>query len=140
MIREYSIGAVVFNANQFLLLKYGLGHWGLVKGHKEKGETDKETILRELREETGISQAKILKGFRESFSYHYKFKGNSFFKTVICYLIKSKVKEIKISYEHDDYKWLSYDEAIKKATHEGPKTMMRQAKKFLSSNLDTFIN
>ena len=139
MIKEHSIGAVVFNANQFLLLKYGLGHWGLVKGHKEKGETDKDTILRELREETGISQATLLKGFKESFSYHYKFKGNSFFKTVTCYLIKSNVEEIKLSYEHDDYKWLPFDEAIKKATHEGPKSMMIKAKKILSGNLDTFI-
>ena len=140
MIKEHSIGAVVFNANQFLLLKYGLGHWGLVKGHKEKGETVKQTIMRELREETGISQAKILKGFKESFSYNYRFRGNSFFKTVTCYLIESNIKEIKLSYEHEDYKWLPYNKAIKKATHDGPKTMIRKANKYLSANLDSFIN
>lgn len=140
MIREFSIGAVVYNEDQFLLLKYGLGHWGLVKGHKDKGETDKDTILRELREETGITSAIMISGFKDTYSYHYNFRGNSFFKTVTCYLIKSNVKEIKISYEHDDYKWLPYDKAIKKATHDGPKTMMRKAKKYLSGNLDTFIN
>ena len=42
MIKEYSVGAVVYNADQFLILKYGLRHWGLVKGHKEEGETDEE--------------------------------------------------------------------------------------------------
>ncbi len=140
MIREFSIGAVVYNKDQFLLLKYGLGHWGLVKGHKDKGETDKDTILRELREETGITSAKLITGFKDVYSYHYDFRGKSFFKTVTCYLIKSDVKEIKISYEHDDYKWLPYDEAIKKATHNGPKRMMTKAKKVLMGNLDTFIN
>lgn len=139
MKAEYSIGAVVFNANQFLLLKYGLGHWDLVKGHKEKGETDEETIFRELKEETGITKAQILKGFESSFSYYYKFKGNSFHKTVKCYLIKSNVKEIKLSYEHDDYIWLPYDEAIKKATHDGPKDMIRKAKKYLKNSLDNYI-
>ena len=104
MIREISIGAVVYNEDQFLLLKYGLGHWGLVKGHKDKGESDKDTILRELREETGITSAKLITGFKDTYSYHYNFRGKSFFKTVTCYLIKSNVKEIKISYEHDDYK------------------------------------
>ena len=140
MIRETSIGAVVYNEDQFLLLKYGLGHWGLVKGHKDKGETDKDTILRELKEETGITSAKIITDFKDTYSYHYNFRGKSFFKTVTCYLIKSDVKEIKISYEHDDYKWLPYNEAIKKATHDGPKRMMAKAKKVIMGNLDTFIN
>jgi bis(5'-nucleosidyl)-tetraphosphatase len=140
MIREISIGAVVYNEDQFLLLKYGLGHWGLVKGHKDKGETDKDTILRELREETGIMRANIITGFKDRYSYHYNFRGKSFFKTVTCYLIKSDVKEITISYEHDDYKWLPYNEAIKKATHDGPKRMMKKAKKVIMGNLDTFIN
>lgn len=139
MIKEYSVGAVVYNGNQFLLLKYGLGHWGLVKGHKEKGESDEETILRELREETGISKAKIIKGFKEKFSYQYKFKGNSFFKTVVCYLIKTNVKKVTLSYEHTDYKWLPYEEAIKEATFDGPKIMIKKAKSVLSGNLDAFI-
>ncbi len=139
MIKEYSVGAVVYNADQFLILKYGLGHWGLVKGHKEQGETDGETILRELKEETGITNAKIIKGFNERFNYQYKFKGNSFFKTVRCFLIKTNMKEIKLSYEHTDYIWLPYDKAIKKATFEGPKTMIEKAKNFLSGNLNAFL-
>ncbi len=139
MIIEFSVGAVVYNQNQFLILKYGLGHWGLVKGHKEKGEAEKETILRELKEETGIFSAKIIKGFKEKFSYHYKFKGDSFFKTVICYLIKTDTKNVTLSYEHTDYKWLSYEEAIKQVTYEGPKIIIEKANKFLSGSIDTFI-
>ena len=131
---------MVYYEDQFLLLKYGLGHWGLVKGHKDKGETDKDTILRELKEETGITSAKIITAFKDTYSYHYNFRGKSFFKTVTCYLIKSEVKEIKISYEHDDYKWLPYNKAIKKASHDGPKRMMERAKKVIMGNLDAFIN
>ena len=124
MIKEYSVGAVVYNADQFLILKYGLRHWGLVKGHKEEGE---------LEEETGITNAKIIKGFKEGFNYHYKFKGNSFFKTVSCYLIKTNVKEVKLSYEHSDYRWLPYNKVIKDVTFNGPMVMIKKAKEFLSS-------
>lgn len=139
MKREHSIAAVVINKNLYLLLKYGLGHWGLVKGNQEEGETEKQTILRELREETGISEASFIKGFKEEFSYHYNFKGNTIFKTVICYLIRTKIKEVVLSYEHTDYQWLPYEKAIKKATFDGPKTMIEKAKNFLSGNLDAFL-
>jgi len=139
MKREHSIAAVVINGNQYLLLKYGLGHWGLVKGHKEKGETDEETIMRELMEETGISKASIIKGFKEEFNYHFKFKGSTIFKTVICYLIKTNINKVVLSYEHSDYKWLPYEKAIKKATFDGPKMMIEKARNFLTGNLDTFL-
>ena len=139
MNREHSIAAVLVNGDQFLLLKYGLGHWGLVKGNQEEGETDEQTILRELMEETGISESRFIKGFKEEFSYHYKFKGKTIFKTVICYLIITKIKEVILSYEHTDYQWLSYDKAIKKATFDGPKMMIKKAKNFMSGNLDAFL-
>lgn len=139
MKREHSIAAVLVNEDQYLLLKYGMGHWGLVKGNQEEGETDKQTILRELKEETGISEANLIKGFKEEFSYHYKFKGNLIFKTVTCYLIRTKIKDVVLSYEHTEFKWLPYEKAIKKATFDGPKTMMERAKNFLSRNLDAFL-
>jgi bis(5'-nucleosidyl)-tetraphosphatase len=65
---EKSIAAVVYNQNEYLLLKYGLGHWEFVKGHIEKGETEKETIMRELEEETGITDASIIEGFKEKYN------------------------------------------------------------------------
>ncbi|MFX1338647.1 MAG: NUDIX domain-containing protein [Promethearchaeota archaeon] len=139
MKREHSIAAVLVNEDQYLLLKYGMGHWGLVKGNQEEGETDKQTILRELKEETGISEASFIKGFKEEFSYHYRFKGNLIFKTVTCYLIRTKIKDVVLSFEHTEFKWLPYEKAIKKATFDGPKTMMEKAKNFLSRNLDAFL-
>lgn len=58
MIKEKSCGMVVFkeeNDNLYILMvKHNAGHWGLPKGHVEENETETETAVREVFEETGI--------------------------------------------------------------------------------------
>ena len=51
---EYCCGAVVFNNNKVLIIKHILGHVSFPKGHVEGNETEEETAIREVREETGI--------------------------------------------------------------------------------------
>ena len=140
MKEEHSIAAVVYYENQYLLLKYGLGHWGFVKGHKEKGESDKETILRELEEETGITDAKIIGDFKKDFDYYFKFKGEKIHKSVTCYLIESKTTKVIISYEHEDYIWLPIEKALKQATFDNSRKILRKAVAYRKSNLDSFLN
>lgn len=54
MKKEKSCGAVVFKENQVLLIKHVLGHIDFPKGHMEAGENEKETAIREVKEETNI--------------------------------------------------------------------------------------
>ena len=72
MIREKSCGAVVFikkeDQTKYLLLNYAAGHWDFVKGNVEPNETEKETVLRELKEETAITDAHIHRGFQRNHS------------------------------------------------------------------------
>jgi bis(5'-nucleosidyl)-tetraphosphatase len=140
MKKEHSIAAVVYNENQYLLLKYGLGHWGFVKGHKEKGETDQETIFRELEEETGIRDAKIIGDFKMEFEYNFKFKGEKIHKSVTCYLIESNTRKIILSFEHKNYIWLPIEKALKKATFDNSKEILRKAAAYRKGNLDSFLN
>ncbi len=134
MKQERSIGAVVFHDDEFLMLKYGLGHWGLVKGHVEEGESDEETIRRELEEETGITDAEIINGFEEEIHYFYKHEGRTISKTVTYLLIKVNSNEVRLSYEHTDYKWLPYEEALRLVTHASVKELIKKAMAFISSN------
>ena len=57
MLKEKSCGAVIFHKKEelirYLLLNYAAGHWDFVKGNVEPNETEKETVVRELKEETG---------------------------------------------------------------------------------------
>ncbi|MBD3304395.1 NUDIX domain-containing protein, partial [Candidatus Woesearchaeota archaeon] len=48
-------GGIIFNNGKYLLVKHKEGgHWDFPKGHAEEGETEEETALREIYEETGL--------------------------------------------------------------------------------------
>ncbi len=51
---EICCGSVVFNDNKVLIIKHKYGHISFPKGHVEGNETEEETAIREVKEETGI--------------------------------------------------------------------------------------
>lgn len=65
---EKSCGMVVFKDDKVLLVHHTTGHWGIPKGHVEENETEEETAIREVLEETGISCSKIT-DFRRIITY-----------------------------------------------------------------------
>ena len=135
MIEEKSAGIVLFHKtsdeNEFLLLNYPQGHWDFVKGKMEVGETPHETVKREMGEETGISNFKLIKGFEEHVEYNFRFKNEVVHKKVIFFLAKTDMKKISLSHEHNDYLWLGYNDAFKKITFENAKNVLAKANKFL---------
>lgn len=54
-------GGVVYNTKKEILLIHRRGFWDLPKGKEEKGETIKETAIREVEEETGLTNVTIIK-------------------------------------------------------------------------------
>ena len=79
MLEERSAGAILYResstGNLYLLLNYPSGHWDFVKGNIEKGEMLKETVIREIEEETGIMDVNFIDGFEEKVEYHYQREG-----------------------------------------------------------------
>ena len=136
---EFSVAAVVYHGGEYLLLKYGLGHWEFVKGHKEQNETDEQTILRELREETGINNAFLVKGFKEKYNYYFTQKKKNIHKFVTCYLIQSKEKQVTLSFEHVDFVWLPVHKALKRLTYKNAKRILEKAHNFRKSPLSPFL-
>ncbi len=147
MPREKSAGAVIFREEDssiyYLLLHYESGHWDFPKGNIEEGEKEEETVRREIKEETGIKDIKIIEGFKEWIKYFYrktyglnedkKKKVPWTFKIVTFYLAETKTKEVKISFEHIGYQWLSYKEAFEKVTYKNAKEILKKANDFLIS-------
>ena len=147
MPREKSAGAVIFRREDskiyYLLLHYGAGHWDFSKGHIEEGENEEETIKREVKEETGIEDIKIIEGFKKWIKYFFrqtydldkseKSKAPLVFKIVIFYLVETMVKEVKISSEHLDYKWLPYEQAFERLTFNKAKEILKKANEYLVS-------
>ena len=148
MPREKSAGAIIFrkenNINYYLLLHYFSGHWEFPKGHIEKGETDEEAMRREIEEETGIKDVKIIPGFKKLIEYFFKQykekvseadrkagKTPWVFKLVTFFIAETKTKEIKISSEHRGFVWLPIEEAIEKTTFKNSKKLLKEASDFI---------
>lgn len=132
---EKSAGAIIFRRENdkvyYLLLKYGYGHWDFPKGNIEKGEKEIDTVKREVFEETGISDLEFVFGFREVIRYTYWKGRQKVYKTVVFYLAETKQKEVKLSYEHKDYAWLEYEDALKRITYDTSKELLRKAHEYL---------
>jgi 8-oxo-dGTP pyrophosphatase MutT (NUDIX family) len=138
VIREKSCGAVVFlkkeDQTKYLLLNYAAGHWDFVKGNVEAGETEKETVLRELQEETAITDATFLDGFKETIAYFYRRQGLTVHKEVVFFIIETHTEKVEISFEHVGYIWLDYQRAMEKLNFKNAKDVLQKAHDFLKKN------
>ena len=132
MLEERSAGAILYkestSGKMYLLLNYPTGHWDFVKGNIEKGETFKQTVVREVREETGITDIDFVDGFEDKVEYYYQRDGEVIHKEVVFYLANTKTNDVIISYEHRDYTWLNFDDALKKLTYKTAKKLFRKIK------------
>ncbi len=140
MYDEISAGAVLhvmdknFEIN-YLILNYSYGHWDFPKGNIESGETEIETIKREVMEETGIIDIKLIEGFRQQISYKYRKKSKLVNKTVIYYLAETKSNNVVLSFEHVNFAWLNFKDALDKLSFDNSKRVLKNAKEFLSNNI-----
>jgi bis(5'-nucleosidyl)-tetraphosphatase len=134
VFREKSCGAIVFVKNvevNYLLLHYEAGHWDFVKGNVEPSESERDTVIRELREETGIVDAQFIDDFKEKIEYFYRRQGTTIHKEVVFFLIEAHTEKIELSYEHVGYDWLDYQRAMEKLTFKNAKDMLQNAYEFL---------
>jgi bis(5'-nucleosidyl)-tetraphosphatase len=115
----------------YLILQYEAGHWDFVKGNVEEGETEKDTVVRELQEETGIADAQFIEGFKEKITYFYKRQGATVYKEVVFFLMEANTKQVKISFEHIGFDWLPYERTMEKLTFKNAKDILHKAHEFL---------
>lgn len=112
-------GLIIFRRKRFkgpfeyLLLQtsYGKHHWTPPKGHVDPGESDMQTALRETEEESGLKEGslKVIDNIQKTLNYEIRGKP----KTVIYWLaeVKDYNVPIRLSSEHQGFKWLTIDDA-----------------------------
>ena len=147
MPREKSFGAIIFRkelGNVYYLLLHQGKAWTFPKGHGEEGENEIQTVKREIEEETGIKDMKIIQGFKETEKYFFKktydlkpeekTKASWIFKLVVFYLAQTQTEDIKISFEHTGSIWLPFEDALKKATFKNSKELLKKANNYIIKN------
>jgi bis(5'-nucleosidyl)-tetraphosphatase len=123
VVNEQSVGAVIKHRSpdsrsaEFLLLRNRRGFWGFPQGHKERGETEIQTLVREVMEETGIKDLDI-QSYIGKITYSF-FKGDGMRseKEVRFYFATTPTKEVKISEEHADFTWTTLKDAFSLLDH-----------------------
>ncbi len=130
---EKSCGALVFRQRgdkvELLLLKHRFGgHWSFPKGHVERGETERQTALREVKEETGLDIG-LIDGFRQSVSY---FPRHNIKKQVV-YFLGSALSDHVVRQEEEisEICWVEIGRAYEMVTFKNDKTLINHAKAFL---------
>lgn len=127
MKKEKSCGAVVYRGKkgnrEILLIRHkNGGHWAFPKGHVEKDETEEETALREIREETGL-KVKLKTDFRQCVTYSPKSK---VMKDVVYFAAKAKSDDAKAQPEEImEIRWESPKTALETVTYENDKAVLR---------------
>ena len=135
---EKSCGVVLFNSDKFLLLQHNNedsgadGHWDFPKGHVESGEEEIDTALRELKEETNIEDVNIIPSFKQFINYKIDKGTLSVSKKVIFFLAETKVWDVSLSSEHQNFIWLNFEEAIERLTYDNAKNILKDAHIFTS--------
>jgi bis(5'-nucleosidyl)-tetraphosphatase len=136
MADERSAGAVVFYKEgatepEYLLLHYTAGHWDFPKGNIEAGENEKQAAIREIREETGITDVEFLDGFRMKIDYRYRHGRRLVLKEVVLFLARTHTRQVTLSHEHVGFAWKKYDEAMGHLTYQNAMNLLSGAKEFL---------
>lgn len=125
---EKSCGVIVFKEEEndlyVLLVHHNEGHWGIPKGHMEDDESEEETAIREVYEETGI-KCEITSDFRETITYLV----NDNIQKEVVFFIGKQVGGILTNQENEvqEAVWLEISTAIETITHDDLKQLLKNA-------------
>ncbi len=125
VVREPTAGGVVFRRNpktkklEILLIQDAKNRWTIPKGHIEDGETAKETAAREIGEETGLQEVKIL-NWLGKINFRYRRSSSLVLMTTEIFLVQAlgDTDDIKPEEWMNGIKWFDTNEALDKIAYD----------------------
>jgi len=138
MIRQKSAGFIIYRRHpqeglQYLVLYHRGNYWNFPKGKIEQGESELEGALRELAEETGLKNVKVIDGFRQQTQFFFKEnkdgKSELIKKDYVLYLAEVPPGvEPHLSHEHHNgYGWFDLKTAQKFLRFKSLKEILAEA-------------
>jgi len=134
MKQEKSCGAVIFRekngCREYLILRSVKGHISLCKGHVEGDETEHETAIREIREETALC-VEFVENFRQVISYSPK---PDVMKDVVFFLARAVGGTLTCQPEEVADAWfVPVEQAMETMTHQSDREVLQKAEDFLNT-------
>lgn len=122
---------------RILLLQHEAGKWMLPKGTIEKGETPEAVAVREVGEETGLHNVRIIEDLgEERYLFFWKTEDTYYDKTVHYYLIEFLGGEEAHPQREEGFvrcDWVTVAEALDRIKYKETREVVRRAKAALSA-------
>lgn len=143
VVREPTAGGVIFRRNQktndveILLIQDAKNRWTIPKGHIEEGESAKQTAEREVGEETGLKEMKVL-NWLGKINFRYRRGVSLVLMTTEIFLIQALGDTDDVHPEDwmNGIRWFPANEALDKIEYDDiGKLILLGLKKIRNSNL-----
>lgn len=117
-----------------LLIRDPYQNWGLPKGHLEEGEDAPTAAIREVREETGLTQLELGPQLGTT-DWYFRKNDGLVHKFCSFFLMRSVGGELtpEVAEGITECEWMPVAEALGRVTYENAREMIRAAMPFLEA-------
>ena len=141
--QEVSAGGVVFRTVAaddggsralYLLIRDSYQNWGFPKGHLEPGEQAEDAAVREVSEETGLSEI-ALRGAIETIDWYFRFRGRLIHKVCHFFLMET-TSEATCPQRAEGITaccWVPFDDAVRMVSYANARQVLQRANEMVTA-------